>query len=180
MLEDKLLIWKFKRGSSDALRRIYEKYKNDLLGLTIALLNNRADAEDVVHDVFVSFAEFAGRLELRGSLKSYLSTSIANRVRNLSKTRQRHEVRLDEVGAVGSNSDGPVRSAISAEEAKRIGWALRQLAYEQREVIILHAQQGMKFHTIAEAQKVSVNTAQSRYRYGLSKLRLLLKGKVEK
>jgi hypothetical protein len=33
MLEDKWLIWKFNHGSEDALRRIYEKYKNDLLAL---------------------------------------------------------------------------------------------------------------------------------------------------
>jgi hypothetical protein len=38
MMEDRLLIWKFKRGSPDALRRIYEKYKNDLLKLATNLL----------------------------------------------------------------------------------------------------------------------------------------------
>ena len=114
MLDDKLLVWKFKRGSRIALRRIYEKYKNDLLALAIALSNNKTDAEDAVHDVFVSFAEFAGKLQLRGSLKSYLSTAIANRVRNINRPKRQDTIRLDEARAVSSDSDGPVRSAISA------------------------------------------------------------------
>jgi DNA-directed RNA polymerase specialized sigma24 family protein len=54
MLEDKLLIWKFNRGNYEALRSIYEKYKDDLVTLAAALLIDVASAEDVVHDVFVS------------------------------------------------------------------------------------------------------------------------------
>jgi DNA-directed RNA polymerase specialized sigma24 family protein len=56
MVEDRLLIWKFKRGSQEALRRLYEKYKNDLLKLAVALLNDTNAADDVVQDVFVNFA----------------------------------------------------------------------------------------------------------------------------
>ncbi len=53
--EDKVLIWRFKCGSKDALRLIYEKYEDHLLTLATALLNNVSDAEDVVQDVFVRF-----------------------------------------------------------------------------------------------------------------------------
>jgi hypothetical protein len=41
MFEDKWLLWRLKQGSSDALCRIYEKYKNTLLGLAIALSNDK-------------------------------------------------------------------------------------------------------------------------------------------
>lgn len=37
MLADKLLIWKLKRGSLDALRQVYDKYKNDLLKVAVSL-----------------------------------------------------------------------------------------------------------------------------------------------
>jgi len=57
MLEDKMLIWKFKSGDEVALARIYEKHKDDLGALAVALSNGRA-AEDAVHDVFVSFAQY--------------------------------------------------------------------------------------------------------------------------
>ena len=59
MLEDKLLIWKFIRGSSEALERIYEKYELFLITVARALSNNIDVAEDVVHDFFVSFVASA-------------------------------------------------------------------------------------------------------------------------
>jgi RNA polymerase sigma-70 factor (ECF subfamily) len=179
MLEDKLLIWKFKRGSANALEQIYEKYKNDLLALAIALSNDRADAEDVVHDVFVSFAQYAEKLQLRISLKSYLSSSIANRVRNLNRAKPQRTMQLDEPATISSASDGPDRLAMLAEDSQRIDQAMARLSYQQREVIILHLQAGMRFKAIAKSQGASINTVQSRYRYGLDKLRLLLNGKVE-
>ena len=57
MLEEKLLIWRLARGRSDALERIYNRYKNELLALAIALSNDKSSAEDAVHDVFVALAE---------------------------------------------------------------------------------------------------------------------------
>ena len=72
MIEDELLKWKFKAGSKDALQRIYEKYRDYLLTLAMSLVNDAGLAEDIVHDVFVSFAQSAGNLQLRTNLKSYL------------------------------------------------------------------------------------------------------------
>lgn len=180
MLEDKLLLLKLKRGNADALRRIYEKYKDELLALAIALSNNRAVAEDALHDVFVSFAEYAEKLQLRTSLKSYLSSCIANRVRNLNRARALRTAHVSRVEVVSSDCDGPDRLATSAELSRRIDQAMEQVPYEQREVIILHLQSGMRFKAIADSQGVSINTIQSRYRYGLDKLRMLLNGTVEK
>ena len=180
MLEDKLLLLKFKRGSPDALRRIYEKYKDDLLALAIALSNDRAAAEDALHDVFVSFAQYAEKLRLRTSLKSYLSSCIANRIRNLKRAKSQQAVQLNHVEDLSEDCDKPDRLAMSAELCRRIEQAMVQLPYDQREVIILHLQSGMRFGAIAESQNVSINTIQSRYRYGLDKLRLLLNVEVKK
>jgi len=57
---------------------------------------------------------------------------------------------------------------------------MAQLPYAQREVVVLHVQGGMKFRAIAKSQNASINTVQSRYRYGLDKLRSLLNGEIEK
>lgn len=177
MLQDKLLVWKLKHGDRDALREIYERYRVDLLALATALLNDKAAAEDVVHDVFVSFAKFAVKLRLRTNLKGYLLTSIANHVRNL-QTQQRHGSRLGRLFVAEATSDGPDKTAISAERFQRISDAVLELPHEQREVITLHLLSGLKFAAIARSQGVSINTVQSRYRYGLSKLRATLNGEV--
>jgi RNA polymerase sigma-70 factor (ECF subfamily) len=180
MLEDKLLLLKFKRGSQDALRQIYEKYKDDLLALAVVLSNDRATAEDVLHDVFVSFARYAEKLRLRTSLKSYLSSCIANRVRNLKHAKSQKTVQPNQSEIFSKDCDRPDRLAISAELCRKIEQAMAQLPYDQREVIILHLQSGMRFGAIAESHDVSINTIQSRYRYGLDKLRSLLNIEVEK
>ncbi|UCD49363.1 MAG: hypothetical protein JSW27_17740 [Phycisphaerales bacterium] len=87
MLEEKLLLWRIRRGDAEVLRLVYERYKHDLLGLAVMLARDPARGEDIVHDVFVSFVRFAPKLRVRTSLQSYLLTSVANRVRTLGRTR---------------------------------------------------------------------------------------------
>ena len=181
MLEDKLLIWKLKSGDGAALTRVYEKYKNDLLRIASGLLNQASAAEDIVHDVFVSLAQSPQKLKLSGNLKGYLATCVANRVRNSNRAGQRHEAAsLDEAEPVTPHSHGPDSWIIQNEQLQRLNIAMAQLPYPQREAVILHVQGGLKFRAIAKSQNVSINTIQSRYRYGLDKLRSLLDGEVEK
>lgn len=179
MLEDKVLVWQLKHGNIDALRRIYEKYKNELLALAITLSSDKSAAEDVVHDVFVSFAGATERLELRSSLRSYLLTCIANRVRNLSRTKSPSGIGLEDLFLLRAGVKDSCQPIIRAEQSRRISEALDELPYQQREVIVLHLQSEMKFKDIALSQGVSINTAQARYRYGLDKLRSLLDSEVE-
>ena len=181
MLEDRVLIWKFKCGSSNALCSIYQKYRKDLLSLATILLHDVSDAEDTVHDVFVSFAQSAEKLKLSGNLKSYLLTCVANRARNKNKAnQQRQSVGLDEAEPVISNVKTPEQWIICSEELKQWSDAMARLPYEQREAVILHLRAGMKFRQIAKSQGISINTVKGRYRYGLDKLRSILDGEVEK
>ena len=181
MLEDRVLIWKFKCGSGEALCRIYEKYKKDLLRLATILSNNASDAEDIVHDVFVSFAQSAETLKLSGNLKSFLLTCVANRARNKNRANQHRQTNgLDEAESVVSQSKTPEQWMIRSEELRLWIDIMSQLPYEQREAVILHLRAGMKFRQIAQSQGVSVNTVKGRYRYGLDKLRSILDGEVEK
>ncbi|MBN2316212.1 MAG: sigma-70 family RNA polymerase sigma factor [Sedimentisphaerales bacterium] len=181
MVEDKLLIWKFKSGHKAALARIYEKYKIDLLRIATGLMNETSAAEDIVHDVFVMFAQSSDRLRLSGNLKGYLVTCVANHARNNKRAQQRRQtVCLDEVEPVMLDTDKPERWIIRNEELDVLNNAMAQLPYPQREAVVLHVQGGMTFKAIARSQSVSINTVQSRYRYGLDKLRSLLNSEVEK
>jgi len=180
MIEDEVLKWKFKCGSTDALQRIYEKYLNRLLTLAMALLNDAGDAEDVVHDVFVSFAESAGDFKLAGSLKSYLTTCVVNRARDRIRANRRGPARLDDSEPITSDLGGPDHAIVASEQSQRLNRAIAMLAAEQREVIILRLKGEMKFRQIAKLHGVSINTIQGRYRYGLNKLRSILNGEVEK
>ena len=182
MLEDKRLVWKFNRGDLDALRGIYEKYKDDLVTLAAALLTDTSSAEDVVHDVFVSFIRSSGKFRLTGSLKGYLATCVANSARNVNKAKCRsRSVALDETEPPATAvSNCPEHHAIFGEELRQLSRALEQLPYEQREVLLLHSYSGMKFKAIAGQMGVSINTVQGRYRYAMDKLRSMLDGEVKK
>ncbi len=180
-MEDRLLIWRFKLGNADALRRIYHKYKDDLLKLAVALANDANVAEDVVQDVFLSFAQSAARIKTRGNLKKSLATCVANRIRNRTRDQQRHETSgIDDSECVIAEARLPEQWAILSEELELMSNAMAQLPYEQREVIGLYMQGGMTFRQIAEAQNASINTVQGRYRYGLNKLRSILNSEVQK
>ena len=180
MPEDKRLIWELKQGDKEALRQIYMKYKDNMLTIAASLLNDTCAAEDVLHDVFISFAVSVGRLELRVSLRSYLMASVVNRVRDRYRKKKHHVVELDKAGQIGSDSYNPVQSAIFTEELQLLADALFQLPLEQRETIILHLNGGMKFKEIAEVQRIKLSTVQGRYRYGLDKLRTILRGESKK
>jgi len=174
MLEDKLLVYKCRRGNKEAMCRLYEKYKDDLLTLAKGLLGEQAEAEDVVHDVFVSFARSARRFQLTGSLRGYLATCVSNRARDRIRAKSRRaEAQGPEIPSV-SDSDNPAKHAIESEELTRLRQAMRQIPYEQREAILLHLRGGLKFREVAKLQGVSIGTLHGRYRYGLKKLRSLL------
>ncbi|UCF16447.1 MAG: RNA polymerase sigma factor [Phycisphaerales bacterium] len=180
MIEDRLLIRRFNAGDMDALRRIYVKYKQDLIGVAGALLNDPANIEDVLHDVFVRFASRAGRFQLRGSLKGYLAICAANRARNIN--RQDGHISPDRLAANGARvprEPDSLDAAARAEQRHIVASALAQLPQDQRQVVVLHVLGSVRFREIARRRGVSINTVQSRYRYGLAKLQSILNSEVD-
>jgi len=133
MQEDIQLVWKFKHGSEQALCRIYEKYNKDMLGLAIALSNNKSIAEDVVHDVFVSFAESVERIELKSNLRSYLLACVANHLRNLQRVKPYQRIPEEVIENTSSQSDRPDNIIMAEEISQRINNAMANLPYEQQE-----------------------------------------------
>ena len=177
MLEDRLLVHQFKRGDHAAYQRIYEKYRSDLLKVAYVLLDDRAAVEEVLHDVFVGFAEGAGCFQLKGSLKGYLAVCVANRARDINRTGSRRQGQsLDEAEVSSLNDTSPEDPVMRGELMAGVAQALVQLPFEQRETIVLHLQNDMQFKEIARLKTISVNTVMSRYRYGLEKLRSMLDG----
>ncbi len=166
--------------------RIYERYRAPLLKVAAALLNDRSGVEDVLHDVFVDFAQTTGRFQLKGSLKGYLSICVANRARDMNRMGQRRSAGArnaslipDEAASRLAGSDGPEHTAMSRELTAKLDAAMAGLPDEQRETIVLHLQSKLPFREIATLREISINTAMSRYRYALEKIRSALDGELE-
>ena len=175
-MEDKQLVKKCKRGNKDALRRIYEKYKNYLLILAVGLVNNSSAAEDVVHDVFAGFVRDIDKFRLTGSLKGYLATCVANRARNVNKAKQHTSFDSNQIEIEETDLNEPASTIVCNEQLHQLNDAMARLPYDQREVIMLHFQAGLTFQAIAQQQGISINTIKSRYKYGIDKLRIILDG----
>jgi RNA polymerase sigma-70 factor (ECF subfamily) len=171
LMVERLLVARCRQGSRDALRQIYEKYRDDLLILAIALSHDAGLAEDAVHDVFVAFAQNIASFKLTGSLKAYLATCVANRVRDLTRKKQSHAFSSEQNSPAASDLSEPSRLVVCNEQLKLLSSALAELPHEQREVIVLHIHGQVRFRVIARSLGISVNTVKGRYRYGIRKLR---------
>jgi len=147
--------------------------------LAMALLNDKAAAEDIVHDVFVAFAEGVRSFRLTGSLRAYLMTCVANRARNHNKSKRPQDVKHTAQSSERHVTPGPVELLVCNEQLRRLAEALDQLPYAQREILMLHMYGGLSLRAIARTNGHSANTVMSRYRYGINKLRGLLNGESD-
>ncbi|MBC8468317.1 MAG: sigma-70 family RNA polymerase sigma factor [Planctomycetes bacterium] len=173
MSEDKHLLKLLRHGDSNALRRLYEKYRTDLFTVALSLIHDVHAAEDCLQDVFVRLAEGAADMEIRRNLKGYLVSSVANRARDQLRKKTKLLDRTENIGCSAS-AINPVKVLIDREESARVFDTLMKLPYDQREVFVLRVQAGMKFKEIAKLQNISTRTVISRYRYGIEKLKVLL------
>ena len=178
-MEDRLLVLQCKRGGVEAMARIYRKYRKDLLILAMALLNDKAAAEDIVHDVFVAFAEGLRTFRLTGSLRAYLMTCVANRARNHNKAKRPQDAPPLTRSSDQRIAQEPVEFMMCNEQLRHLADALETLPFDQREILMLHMYAGLSLRAIARTNGHSANTIMSRYRYGMEKLRGLLNGECD-
>jgi RNA polymerase sigma-70 factor (ECF subfamily) len=177
-MTDSLRMTSRKQGSRDALRGIYEKYRDSLLILAVALSHDVNIAEDAVHDVFVAFAGNFESFKQTGSLKAYLAKCVANRVRDLMRKKRSQALNKRQGNSANQDSNEPGHLIICNEQLRLLSSALAMLPYEQREVIALHIHGQMRFRLIAKSLGISVNTVKGRYRYGINKLRSILNSEI--
>ena len=174
MSEDRSLIKQLNLGSKQALRRIYEKYREDLFTIAISLVEDRHLAEDCLQDTFVNLAQTAGRVQIHSNLKGYLASAIVNRARDHFRRKSGHIDCPVEKLQLGETIPAPDQELISDEQTSSLLQAIAKLPIEQREVFILHTQGAVSFRHIALLQEIPVRTVHSRYRYSINKLRQLL------
>ena len=179
MLTDTLLVWRLKRRDSSALCQLYTKYEQQLLTIAANLLGDVNLAEDVLQDVFIKFIDSIDSFLLTGSLAGYLTRCTVNRARDyLRKNNQLSMQPLDVIETPASHHCNPVHIAMTHEQNECVMTALGTLPYEQREVVVLHLQGNLTFKKIAQLQKISAKTTESRFRYGINKLKSLLQDQV--
>lgn len=155
-------------GDVSALAALYDRYGGAVYRLALALLGREADAEDVLQDVFLGLLR--RRRDLRDP-RAYLLAAARHRAVSILRRRRwettsaEQPIPLLEGGGLDPND---------AAAARQIEQALTRLPAEQREVIVLRVYEGLSFPEIARVVRTNANTAASRYRYGMARLRELV------
>ena len=137
------------------------------------MLGRREDAEDAVQEVFAAMFKSSRNLAEVQNLTAYLFTSL-RRAAGRSAARRLREPRsgASAIADLTARADPSDRSSFDSERLQK---ALLALPAEQREVIALKIDGGLTFAETAQVIGISANTAASRYRYALERLRALLK-----
>jgi RNA polymerase sigma-70 factor (ECF subfamily) len=152
------------------LGEVYEAYAAPLYRYLLTLVGSEQDAEDALQEVFLAVARIGlGRVR---NLRPYLFQAARRQAIGLLRKRRRRRETDAEISWIDLEACGPDDSALAID----IDRALRSLPPNQREVIALHLSEGYSFREIAALCGTTKDTAFSRYRLGIAKLRGLLKG----
>ncbi|MGA8503498.1 MAG: RNA polymerase sigma factor [Candidatus Sulfotelmatobacter sp.] len=145
------------------IETLYRQHGAALLLFASAISGDRGRAQDALHQVFLKAIE-NGSLRHAINKKAYLFACVRNAVLNDAKLQDRN-MPIDIDSAWFSPPD---RDYAGEQNLRR---ALAELPDDQREVIVLHVWGELTFSEIGDMLSVSSNTAASRYRYALAKLR---------
>lgn len=161
-------------GNPDAYAALYSRLARPLLRVAAAMLADAGEAEDAVHDVFVALARGRKRLRRVEDLDAYVFASLRHAVAariDRRRVERRHWERLALIPSPAPHSPDPADGA-------ELSAALAALPPEQREIVVMKIDGGLTFAQIAQVLGISPNTAASRYRYALEKLRRFLEDRT--
>jgi RNA polymerase sigma-70 factor (ECF subfamily) len=159
-------------GHTDAFRELYDRFGTRLYRAAWGMLGQAEDAEDAVQEVFAAVARSRRRLAKVDDLTAYLFAALRRAAGRLAERRARQPA-TSEV-AVRQAPERCNRPENSYPHSERLEQALQSLPAEQREVIAMKIDGQLTFAQIAQIMKTNTNTAASRYRYALEKLRASL------
>jgi RNA polymerase sigma-70 factor (ECF subfamily) len=144
------------------VQRLYDEHGAGLLAYACSMLGDRSTAEDVLHQVFLRL--LAGNVAIPNAPRAYLYRAVRNTALNVCRSASRRvELNLDQAWFEAPPG--------ILDEGLELQGALYELPGEQREVIMLRIWGGMTLEEAAAVLGIPPNTAASRYRYGLAKLR---------
>lgn len=174
------------QGDQDAMRLIVQRNSPRLYSFLYRMVSDQASCEEMVQEVFLKLVRARPDFSSGTKVSTYLFSVARNlAIDELRKLKHRRHMSLDQEA---SSEDGRTLqdripngktttdgAAIDGELKKKIEQSIALLPQEQREVFCMREIEGLGFAEIAGILGVSENTAKSRMRYALEKLRGHLK-----
>ena len=157
------------------LERVYDEHAQALFAFLLNLTRNEDDTREVLQEVFVKLAKQPELLNQARDERAFLLRLAHNLAIDLIRRRSTREHYHQQFGEQESTSTAMGGDPDQQEFGTALSAALGELPAEQRVVVHLKLWEGLTFEQMAETLDVSPNTAASRYRYGLDKLREALR-----
>jgi RNA polymerase sigma-70 factor (ECF subfamily) len=171
------------RGDEHAYASLYHRHGADLLGLIRRILGSRAEAEDVLQEVFLQVWRHAGDYdEARGRAFRWLAVIARSRAldrRSTLDSRNRAASGAPAEETVNHAAD-PADEAGQAEEAEIVRQALGEIPEAQKNVLLLAYFQGLSQSEIALRLGHPLGTVKSHARLGLAKLRERIRSRTRR
>ncbi|MFQ3577163.1 MAG: sigma-70 family RNA polymerase sigma factor [Cytophagales bacterium] len=184
VLSDAELISKYERGSEVAFAEILKRYKSKVYTTAYLIVKNREVAEDIAQDTFVKLIDTVrkGKYNEEGKFLPWLLRITHNlcidHVRRESKLPIQKQTGEDEglgiENSIWFSTKNIESEKIAKDNKKLLRSLIKQLPFEQRQVLLMRHFADMSFKEIADFTDVSINTALGRMRYALINLRKLL------
>ena len=177
-LVDAQLLQRVAQGDKQAFAELYDRFSGPLYGTALRILRDAAEAQDVVHDAFITFWEKAGTFDTsRGTAFSWAITLVRNRaIDRVRMRRRRAELLADsapsDLGLDGGSSPASgIEAATTGDEAVAVRAAVATLPVEQQRALELAFFGGLTQEQIAQKLREPLGTVKARIRRGLLKLR---------
>jgi len=173
-----VLVSRMATGDESALSALYDIYAGQVLGLVMRVLTNRAEAEEILEEVFFQCWREAARYDgSRGTVPAWLFSIARSRAIDRIRTRQRKDSKtssIDDASPAGNIADlrsDPEGDAVKSEYSSIVQEALSGLPAKQREVLELAYFSGLSQTEIAERTGEPLGTVKTRTRSAMTTLR---------
>ena len=153
------------------LERRYDEHAQALFAFLLNLTRSEADTHDLLQEIFVKLARQPGLLAGVRDERAFLIRLAHNLAIDLIRRRGTREKTREELAAAADNPFAPTGDPDEQTFRAALSAAVEELPPDQRTVVHLKLWEELTFEAIADALDIPPNTAASRYRYGIDKLR---------
>jgi RNA polymerase sigma-70 factor, ECF subfamily len=186
--QDTVLLQRFSGGDESAFTEIVNRYRGKIFSLTLNLLHNAADAEEITQDTFIRAYRGLERFRGESSLSTWLYRIALNLARNrywyFFRRRRQNWVSLDRplndesqatlADLVAATDHDPAQETVTAEFTSLIAACMDRLDQKHREILIMRNVLDLSYEEIARALAINVGTVKSRIARAREYLRSLL------
>jgi RNA polymerase sigma-70 factor (ECF subfamily) len=172
---DQASLERIARGDEHALADLYDRHARMIFSLALRILQVRADAEDIVQEVFAQVWAQARRYDpSRGAVAAWMLTLARSRAIDRLRARRARPETAGEATAAERVPDAAATQdleLLSAEQVSRLQRALEHLPNAQREALELAYYEGLTHAEVAVRLAEPLGTIKTRIRQAVIKLR---------